>query len=61
MGAGLGLVLIPLFFYLTAVVLLCVKVADRTSWKMGWVFAVALIFGPAALLTVGGLYEYGVW
>jgi hypothetical protein len=58
---GAGLILVPLFFYLTLVVLLCVKVADRTSWKMGWLFAVALIFGPAALLTVGGLYESGVW
>ncbi|WP_330288844.1 hypothetical protein [Streptomyces sp. NBC_00576] len=61
MGAGLVLIFIPLFFYLTSAVLLCVKVADRTSSKMGWLFSVALIFGPAALLTVGGLYDSGVW
>jgi hypothetical protein len=61
MGSGLTFVAIPLFLYLTPVVLLCVKVADKTSWKMGWLIAVGLIFAPAALLTVGALYDSGVW
>ncbi|MFC4503628.1 MULTISPECIES: hypothetical protein [Streptomyces] len=61
MGSGLTLILIPLFLYVTPVVLLCVKIADRTSWKIGWLFAAALILAPAALLTIGGLYDSGVW
>ncbi|MFF0159945.1 hypothetical protein ACFYRY_20780 [Streptomyces sp. NPDC005263] len=61
MGSGLAFIFIPLFLYVTPVALLCVKVADRTSWKMGWLFATALILAPAALLTVGALYDSGVW
>ncbi|WP_405820390.1 hypothetical protein OG241_32630 [Streptomyces sp. NBC_01390] len=61
MGAGLVVLVIPLFLYLMLVTLLCVKVGNRTSRKMGWLFSVALIFGPAALLTVGGLIDSGVW
>ncbi|ELP63208.1 hypothetical protein ACKI1I_15020 [Streptomyces turgidiscabies] len=60
MGAGLVLLVIPLFLYLVLVILLCVKVGVRVSRKMGWLFAVALVFGPVALLTVGGLYDAGV-
>ncbi|MER6731542.1 hypothetical protein [Streptomyces puniciscabiei] len=37
------------------------KVADNTSWKMGWLFATALIFFPAGLLTDGRPYESGAW
>lgn len=55
MGSSLTLIVIPLFLYLAPVVLLCVKIADRTSWKVGWLFA------PASLLTIGALYDSGVW
>lgn len=49
MGAGFLFVFVPLFLYLTPVTFLCVKIADRTSWKMGLLFASVLIFLPAAL------------
>ncbi|MDX2546102.1 hypothetical protein ACOT81_27115 [Streptomyces sp. WI04-05B] len=58
---GAGVLIFPLFLYMALVILLCVKVGARTSRKMGWLFSVALIFGPVALLTVGGLYDSGVW
>ncbi|WP_330338041.1 hypothetical protein [Streptomyces sp. NBC_00557] len=61
MGSGLSFIFIPLFLYVSLVVILCVKIADNTSWKMGWLFAAALIFFPAGLLTVVGMYESGAW
>ncbi|MEV6052336.1 hypothetical protein [Streptomyces sp. NPDC052107] len=61
MGSGLSFIFIPLFLYVTLVVILCVKVADKTSWKMGWLFATALIFFPAGVLTIAGMYESGTW
>ncbi|WP_406172735.1 hypothetical protein [Streptomyces sp. NBC_00996] len=61
MGAGFIFIFVPLFLYLTPTTLLCVKIADRTSWKMGLVFASGLIFLPAALVTVWVLVETGTW
>jgi hypothetical protein len=51
-GSGFLFVFVPLFLYLTPVILLCVKIADRNSWKMGLAFASGLILLPGAL--VGG-------
>ncbi|MEV7891691.1 hypothetical protein ACWD3I_38540 [Streptomyces sp. NPDC002817] len=50
MGAGFLFVFVLLFLYLTPMTLLCVKIADRNSWKMGLAFASVLIFLPAALI-----------
>ncbi len=61
MGAYFILIFAPLFLYLTPVTLLCVKIADKTSWKMGIVFASALIFLPAMLIASWILTESGVW
>ncbi|MEV6024146.1 hypothetical protein [Streptomyces sp. NPDC052036] len=61
MGSGFSFIFIPLFLYVTLVVLLCVKIADNTSWKMGLLFATALIFLPAGILTIGGMYEAGAF
>ncbi|WP_369392383.1 hypothetical protein AB5J72_35955 [Streptomyces sp. CG1] len=59
MGSGFSFIFIPLFFYVTLAVLLCVKIAEKNSWKMGLVFATALIFLPAGVLTIASMYEAG--
>lgn len=61
MGAGFIFIFVPLFLYLTPVTLLCVKIADRTSWKMGLVFASGLIFLPAVFVGSWILTESGIW
>ncbi|AZP19767.1 hypothetical protein ACIGMX_11355 [Streptomyces aquilus] len=60
MGAGFLIVFVLLFLYLTPMTVLCVKIADRNSWKMGLVFASALIFLPAALIAGWILVGTGV-
>jgi len=59
-GAGFLFIFVPLFLYLTPMTLLCVKIADRNSWKMGLVFASGLIFLPAVLVTGWILVGTGV-
>ncbi|MFY4721042.1 MULTISPECIES: hypothetical protein [Streptomyces] len=59
MGSGFTFIFIPLFFYITLAVLLCVKIANNNSWKMGLLFATCLIFLPAGVLTLAGMYEAG--
>ncbi|WP_393083881.1 hypothetical protein [Streptomyces sp. LN704] len=61
MGSGLGFIFIPLFFYVTLAALLCVKIAEKNSWKMGLLFAAVLIFLPAGSLTLIGMHEAGAW
>lgn len=58
---GSGLILILLFFCVTPTLLLCAKIADKTSWKVGSLFAFGLIVLPAALFAVGALYDSGIW
>ncbi|MFE2421204.1 hypothetical protein [Streptomyces hokutonensis] len=60
MGSGITFIFIPLFFYVTLVALLCVKIVEKNSWKMGLLFATVLIFLPAGVLTFAGMYDAGV-
>ncbi|WP_405938119.1 hypothetical protein OG338_16925 [Streptomyces sp. NBC_00726] len=46
-----------LLLYLGPAVLLCRKVAVRTTKRMGWLMACVLIVFPAVLLTIGGLID----
>ncbi|MFJ9613792.1 hypothetical protein [Streptomyces noursei] len=43
--------------YLAPAVLLCVKVAEKTTTKMGWALAFGLIGLPVVLLVIGGVIE----
>ncbi|WP_158812214.1 hypothetical protein [Streptomyces fulvoviolaceus] len=43
---GAGILIVPLTVYLVLMALLCVKVGDRTSWKVGWLMAAAGVFLP---------------
>ncbi|SHL75291.1 hypothetical protein [Streptomyces yunnanensis] len=45
------------FLYLAPAILLCKKVAKKTTAKMGWAFAFGLIGLPIALLVIGGVIE----
>ncbi|MGV9286672.1 hypothetical protein [Streptomyces sp. NPDC003719] len=46
-----------IFLYLGPAILLCVKVAARTTKRMGWLMAFALIAMPAIVLTIGGVID----
>ncbi|QEU93729.1 hypothetical protein [Streptomyces kanamyceticus] len=43
--------------YLAPVALLCRKVANRTTAKMGWTMAFLLIAFPVILLVIGGVID----
>ncbi|MFJ2772002.1 hypothetical protein [Streptomyces sp. NPDC087300] len=43
--------------YLVPVALLCGKVANRTTAKMGWTMALLLIVFPVILLVIGGVID----
>ncbi|MEK2479541.1 hypothetical protein [Streptomyces noursei] len=45
------------FLYLAPAILLCRKVAEKTTVKMGWTLAFGLIGLPIILLVVGGVIE----
>ncbi|MFF7452581.1 MULTISPECIES: hypothetical protein [unclassified Streptomyces] len=47
---GAGILLVPLAVYVPLMALFCVKVGDKTSWKVGWAMAAACIFLPLALV-----------
>ncbi|WP_162931276.1 hypothetical protein [Streptomyces sporangiiformans] len=50
MGSGATVIVgLPLFLYLGLVTLLCVKVGDKTSWKVGWLMAAGTVLLPLAL------------
>ncbi|WP_329249275.1 hypothetical protein OG223_17950 [Streptomyces sp. NBC_01478] len=59
MGSGAGFIVVPLFFYVTLCALLCVKIADKNTWKMGLLFATPLIFLPAAFVVIVGIHAAG--
>ncbi|MEV5510169.1 hypothetical protein [Streptomyces orinoci] len=45
------------FLYLWLVIVLCRKVARRTTKRMGWTMAFLLIVLPAVLLVIGGTID----
>lgn len=45
------------FLYLAPVILLCVKVADKTTAKTGWAMAFLLVVFPVVLLAVGAVID----
>ncbi|GAA2921452.1 hypothetical protein GCM10020221_17090 [Streptomyces thioluteus] len=47
------------FLYLVAAILLCRKIARRTTKRMGWAMAFLLIVLPFALLVIGGMIDAG--
>ncbi|WP_077798006.1 hypothetical protein [Streptomyces sp. JHA26] len=53
----LYLIFFGILLYLGPAILLCVKVARRTTKRMGWLMAFALIVLPAVVLTVGGVID----
>jgi uncharacterized membrane protein YgaE (UPF0421/DUF939 family) len=46
---GAGILIVPLAVYAVLVTVLCVKVGDKTSWKVGWLMAAAVVFLPVGL------------
>lgn len=53
MGSGANIIIgVPLIFYLALMTLLCVKVGQKTSWKVGWLMAAGGIFLPLAMFIV---------
>ncbi len=50
MGSGVVVIVaVPLLFFLALMTLLCVKVGNKTSWKVGWLMAAGGAFFPLAL------------
>ncbi|MEV7891333.1 hypothetical protein ACWD3I_34605 [Streptomyces sp. NPDC002817] len=47
---GAGILLVPMTVYVVLMALFCVKVGDKTSWKVGWAMAAACVFLPLALV-----------
>lgn len=47
---GAGILIVPLTVYLALLTALCVKVGDKTSWKVGRLMAAAVVFLPIALV-----------
>ncbi|GAA3855513.1 hypothetical protein GCM10023084_06880 [Streptomyces lacrimifluminis] len=47
---GAGILIVPLAVYVALVTVLCVKVGDRTSWKMGRLMAAAVVFLPIGVV-----------
>ncbi|MCK7623471.1 hypothetical protein MUU72_10255 [Streptomyces sp. RS10V-4] len=45
------------FLYLAPAILLCMKVAKKTTAKMGWAMAFGLIGLPIILLAIGGVID----
>ncbi|MEU1257032.1 hypothetical protein ACWHLZ_20850 [Streptomyces chartreusis] len=53
MGIGAVLLICPaFFFYVLLMVPFCILIGARTTWRMGWLMSVPLIFVPIALLVV---------
>ncbi|ATL28491.1 hypothetical protein [Streptomyces formicae] len=53
----LYMALFAALLYLVPVALLCKKVANRTTAKMGWTMAFLLIAFPVILLVIGGVID----
>lgn len=47
---GAGILIVPLAVYLFFMTVLCVKVGDKTSWKVGWLLAAAGVFLPLGVV-----------
>ncbi|MEV0635250.1 hypothetical protein AB0I77_09850 [Streptomyces sp. NPDC050619] len=47
---GAGILILPLTVYVVLVTILCVKVGDKTSWKVGWLMAAAVVFLPVGVV-----------
>lgn len=47
---GAGILIVPLTVYLLPMTLLCVKVGDRTSWKVGRLMAAVGVFLPLGVV-----------
>lgn len=60
MGASFAFIFVPLFLYLTPMILLCLRITAKTSWKMGLAFAIGLILLPAGCLAAWILVGTGV-
>lgn len=50
MGAGLGLLFIPLALYFVLALSLCRKLAARTTAAVTWMFTTALLVLPGGLI-----------
>ncbi|MFE9404132.1 hypothetical protein ACFYNY_20510 [Streptomyces sp. NPDC006530] len=50
MGAGLGLLLLPLALYFALALSLCRKLAGRTAPAIMWMFVTALLFLPGGFI-----------
>ncbi len=51
MGSGASVIVLAVFyFYAILLTPFCILVGSRTSWRMGWLMSVPLIFLPLALL-----------
>ncbi|MEE6264335.1 hypothetical protein AB0O47_19350 [Streptomyces noursei] len=53
----LYIVVFGIFLYLTPVILLCVKVGEKSTAKTGWAMAFGLIVLPVILLVIGGMID----
>jgi hypothetical protein len=55
MGSGASFVIVPFMFYVALMLPFCVKVAQASSARVGWMMAAVLIFSPLALLVAAGV------
>ncbi|NUP16145.1 MAG: hypothetical protein HOZ81_08600 [Streptomyces sp.] len=47
---GIGFLWVPLSLWVLLMVPFCLKVADKSSWRVGWLMATATILFPLALV-----------
>lgn len=55
MGSGASIIIVPFMFYVALMLPFCVKVAQASSARVGWMMAAVLIFSPLALLVAAGV------
>ncbi|WP_225098868.1 hypothetical protein [Streptomyces sp. CoH27] len=52
-GSGAVVIAYAFLIYTILMALFCVFIGSRTSWRMGWLISVPVIFAPWGLVLIG--------
>ncbi|MGW2648467.1 hypothetical protein ACWC2T_26925 [Streptomyces sp. NPDC001393] len=53
MGSGAVVIAYAFLIYTILMALFCVFIGSRTSWRMGWLISIPVIFAPWGLVLIG--------
>ncbi|MFF3918562.1 hypothetical protein ACFYZB_34905 [Streptomyces sp. NPDC001852] len=53
MGSGAGVIAYGFLIYTCLMALFCAFIGSRTSWRMGWLISLPVIFAPWGLVLMG--------